>query len=364
MSQSKKHRIILSGGGTGGHIYPAIAVANELKSKLEDVEILFVGANGKMEMEKVPKVGYRIVGLPIAGMHRGQPWRNLLLPLKLVMSLLKAWLVLKRFKADVVVGFGGYASGPLLKIAQLMNKPVVLQEQNSFAGVTNKILAKKAKSICVAYDGMEKFFPADKIKITGNPVRKDIYDHAIDRSSAFEYFGLDANKPTVLVIGGSLGAKTVNEAVAASVDRLKNKGVQVLWQTGKFYFEELRHFECDLVRVKDFVYRMDMAYAIADLVVSRAGALSVSELCLVNKPTILVPSPNVAEDHQTKNAQALEDVDAAVLVKDKDAIDVLRDHILALIINKTRLKELSDNISKLGKPNAASDIANEVIKQV
>ena len=363
MSQ-KRVKIILSGGGTGGHIYPAIAVANELKVLLPEVEILFVGAKGKMEMEKVPKAGYRIVGLPIAGMHRGEILRNLLLPFKLILSIFKAMFVLKSFNAKVVVGFGGYASGPLLKVAQLMGKPVVLQEQNSFAGVTNKMLAKKAKAVCVAYDGMEQFFPKDRIHFTGNPVRKDIYTNQVSKLKALRSFGLDENKPTLLVLGGSLGARTVNDAVAHGIELFRKNGIQVLWQTGKMYVEELEHFESSDVRVRDFIYNMDHAYAAADLVVSRAGALSVSELCLAKKPTILVPSPNVAEDHQTKNAQALEKEDAAILIKDDVAKQQLSDKVVSLILDKERLAQLSDNIERLGRPDAATDIAKKVIELI
>lgn len=356
-------RIIISGGGTGGHIYPAIAIANSLKTADSSIEILFVGALGKMEMEKVPKAGYKIIGLPIAGIKRELSVDNLSFPLKLIRSLWKARSIIKEFKPDVAVGVGGFASGPLLMIASLMGVPTLIQEQNSYAGITNKLLAKRAKAICVAYPQMERFFPKSKIILTGNPVRSDILDTAYKRDAAFEHFGLNPNRKTLLVIGGSLGAKTINESIDAGLKMLIDAGYQVLWQTGKPYAERGREAVKKVTNAvaSDFIYEMDLAYAVADVVVSRAGALSVSELCLVAKPAILVPFPFASEDHQTQNAMSLVEQNAALLVKDKDAKEELIQTTLRLLQDADKQRELSQNIQKLAKPNAAKEIAEVVM---
>lgn len=361
-------RVIISGGGTGGHIYPAIAIANAIRDVAPSAEILFVGAEGKMEMEMVPKAGYRIIGLPIAGIQRKLSIENLSFPLKLVKSLLKARSIIKEFKPDVAVGVGGYASGPLLLAAGMIGIPFLIQEQNSYAGITNKFLSKKAKKICVAYPGMEAFFPAEKILMTGNPVRKDILDAPSQREAAFKHFGLDATKKTLLVIGGSQGAKTINESIDKGLGELIKAGYQVVWQTGKLFIEKAKETVKSLkvkgVYVSDFIYEMDFAYALADVVVSRAGALSVSEICLVAKPAIFVPFPFAAEDHQTKNALSLVHENAGLLVKDSEAKEKLVTETLALLQNPEKQYNLSKNILKLAKPNAAGEIAAQVLKLI
>jgi len=358
-------KIIISGGGTGGHIFPAIAIANSLKAALPDVEILFVGANGRMEMEKVPQAGYQIVGLNIAGIQRSLSLpniiKNLKFPFKLIGSLRDAYKIVKDFKPQVVIGVGGYASGPVLWAAQNMGIPTLIQEQNSYAGVTNKLLARRAKKICVAYDGMEKYFPHEKIIVTGNPVRKDILDTNLVKLAGCTFFKLDPNKKTILVIGGSLGARTINQAIEAGIDKIKQSGFQLIWQTGK---TPLSFGEGLGVRLYPFIKEMHWAYACADIVISRAGALSISELCLVGKPAILVPSPNVSEDHQTKNAMALVNKNAALMIRDADAKSLLVDKALDLIVNLESCNELNANIVQLGRPNAANEIANEVIKLI
>ena len=359
-------RIIISGGGTGGHIYPAIAIANALKAIDPNTEILFVGAEGKMEAEKVPKAGYKIVLLPIVGIERAFSVANLAFPFKLMKSLLKARSVINDFKPDVAVGVGGFASGPLLIVASLMGVPTLVQEQNSHAGITNKLLAKRAKKICVAYPNMEAFFPSDKLQLTGNPVRKDIVDAAYKRPEALAHFGLSPNRQTLLVIGGSLGAKTINESIEAGLKTFVEQGYQVLWQTGKPYYEKAKlaveALENQHVKAFDFIYEMDLAYAAADVVVSRAGALSVSELCLVAKPCILVPFPFASEDHQTKNAMSLVAQNAALLIKDAHAKAELVQTTLSLLNDPQKQQELSTNIQKLAKPYAAQEIAEEVLK--
>jgi UDP-N-acetylglucosamine--N-acetylmuramyl-(pentapeptide) pyrophosphoryl-undecaprenol N-acetylglucosamine transferase len=360
------YRLILSGGGTGGHIFPAIAIANEFKSRHADADILFVGAEGKMEMTRVPEAGYKIIGLPIAGLQRKLTLSNLLLPFKLAKSYYKANSIVKSFNPHAVVGTGGYASGPMLMAANGKGIPTLLQEQNSYAGLTNKRLASGARKICVAYVGMEKYFPSQKIAFTGNPVRKDIV--AGQRERALQTFGLESNKKTLLVLGGSLGARTLNESIFAGLDKLNASGVQVIWQCGKLYLNEFKQRTASQnmrnVKMFDFLQQMDLAYAAADVVVSRAGALSISELCIVAKPTVLVPSPNVAEDHQTKNAKALADVKAAVLVRDADAREVLVDELMKLIYDEPRCADLSQNIKALAKPNATNDIVNELEKLI
>lgn len=360
-STTGAYRVIISGGGTGGHIYPAIAIANELKHRNPATEILFVGALGRMEMEKVPKVGYKIIGLPIAGIQRRFTLKNLLVPFKLLKSLFMARQIVKDFQPHLAIGVGGYASGPLLKAAIKLGVPAMLQEQNSFAGLTNKLLAKDVRKICVAYEGMEAFFPKEKIQLTGNPVRKDIAAISVSREVALESFGLSAAKKTVLVIGGSLGARTINNSMKLMVAELEASGYQVLWQTGAYYYQELKALGTSSVCVRDFIYEMDKAYAAADVVISRAGALSVSELCLVAKPSILVPSPNVAEDHQTKNAMALVNKNAAVLVKDIEADTQLKPALLRLLGDENKQQELAQNIQQLAKPSATDSIVDEAI---
>lgn len=361
-------RVIISGGGTGGHIFPAIAIANAIKLKYPNSEILFVGAEGKMEMEKVPAAGYKIVGLPIMGIQRKLTLQNLKVPFKLLYSLIKARKIIKEFKPNVVVGVGGYASGPLLKIATSMGVPALLQEQNSYPGVTNKILAKKVQKICVAYHGMEQFFPKEKIVFTGNPVRQDIVDLTNKREKGLAEFGLSANKKVVLVIGGSLGARTINESIDAGLDLISENNMQLLWQTGKGYAEKaaesVAKYPNKGIVTMPFIAAMDLAYAVADVVISRAGALSVSELCLTEKPSILVPSPNVAEDHQTKNAMALVNQHAAILVKDVNAKTELISALIELVENTSTQEQLKKNIKLLAKPDAASQIADEVIKLI
>lgn len=361
----KIERVIISGGGTGGHIFPALAIANEIKSRNPKANILFVGAEGKMEMDRVPAAGYTIVGLPIVGLQRKLTLANLALPFKLLSSLLKARKIIKQFQPQVVIGVGGYASGPTLKMAQQLGIPTVIQEQNSFPGKTNKLLAAKAALICGAYDGLDRFFPREKIKVTGNPVRSELSQNSLLRDEAFALFPqLDPSKKTILLIGGSLGARTLNNGVLQGAHLLEEKGYQLLWQCGKFYFEEMKQAlaskQVKSIFVTDFIARMDAAYALSDLIVSRAGALSISELCLVGKPTILVPSPNVSEDHQTKNAMSLVNKNAAVLIKDSDAVNVLMSEAINLLENEPMKEQLSVSIRALGLPNATSDIVNHI----
>lgn len=361
-------RIIISGGGTGGHIYPAIAIANAILKKEPDTEILFVGALGKMEMEKVPKAGFQIVGLPIVGIKRELSLDNLAFPFKLVKSLLKARDVVKDFKPDVAVGVGGFASGPLLMMASLAGVPILIQEQNSYAGVTNKLLAKRAAKICVAYPGMEAFFPKPKLALLGNPVRRDIVDVSGRKNEALVHFDLSAERKTLFVMGGSLGARSINESINNGLEKLLDAGYQILWQTGKGFIEKAREsiqrLATDRVKAFEFIYEMDLAYAVADVVVSRAGALSVSELCLVAKPAILVPYPAAAEDHQTKNALSLTEQHAAILVKDEKTAVELVAKAIDLLEDLSQQAILKSNIKKLGRPSAADDIAAEVLKLV
>jgi UDP-N-acetylglucosamine--N-acetylmuramyl-(pentapeptide) pyrophosphoryl-undecaprenol N-acetylglucosamine transferase len=361
-------RVIISGGGTGGHIFPAIAIANALSKLDPATEILFVGATGRMEMEKVPAAGYKIIGLDIQGIQRGSIVKNLQFPLKLVKSVRKALQIIKEFKPDAVVGVGGYASGPLLYAASVKGIPYLIQEQNSYAGITNKWLGKKAQKICVAYDGMDKFFPADKIIKTGNPIRKDSVEIAGKHMQALELLKLSPHKKTILVTGGSLGARTLNNSILAGLDKIIAADVQLIWQTGKFYYksiiEKLGENYNPNIRIMEFVNRMDLAYAAADVIISRAGAGTIAELCVVKKAVILVPSPNVAEDHQTKNALALLHDNAAVFIPDRDAEVKLVDKALELLNDKSKLKILSDNIGKLAMPDADEVIAKEVMKMV
>jgi len=360
--------VIISGGGTGGHIYPAIAIANELKALDPTTAILFVGAEGKMEMEKVPRAGYQILGLPVVGIKRELTLANLAFPFKLGRSFLRAQQIVRAFKPDVAVGVGGYASGPLLLAASLKGIPTLIQEQNSYAGITNKVLARWARRICVAYPGMDAFFPADKVKMTGNPVRSDIQYADQQVEAGRQLFGLEAGRPTLLVIGGSQGARTLNESMEAGLAQFVDAGVQVVWQTGTAFIERARAavatLGSPLIKAYDFIYDMDKAYAVADAVVSRAGALSVSELCLVGRPAILVPLPTAAEDHQTKNAMSLVDRQAALLVNDRTARQELVPAALALLNNERERQQLSQQIKTLARPNAAREIAEEVRKLV
>jgi UDP-N-acetylglucosamine--N-acetylmuramyl-(pentapeptide) pyrophosphoryl-undecaprenol N-acetylglucosamine transferase len=364
--ESKNKRIIISGGGTGGHVFPAIAIANALKKLDQSTEILFVGALGRLEMEKVPAAGYKIIGLDIKGIQRGSVLKNLMLPFKLLGSIRRSIKIIKEFKPDAAVGVGGYASGPLLYAASLKKIPYLIQEQNSFAGITNKRLGKRAKKICVAFDGMEHFFPTDKVVKTGNPVRRESVDIKGKREEAIKEFNLSADKQTILVIGGSLGARTLNDSILNDLDKLANANVQLIWQTGKHYFQEIdRLLKTDPpadVRYMAFLNRMDLAYAAADLIVSRAGAGTIAELCMVGKPVILVPSPNVAEDHQTKNAKNLVQDNACEYVSDRKAGRKLVDAALTLLNDDKKRKILSDNISKMALPNADEVIAREVFK--
>jgi UDP-N-acetylglucosamine--N-acetylmuramyl-(pentapeptide) pyrophosphoryl-undecaprenol N-acetylglucosamine transferase len=361
-------RVIVSGGGTGGHIFPAVSIANAIKAEYPDAEILFVGAEGRMEMQRVPAAGYKIIGLPIAGFDRKNLLKNVVVLYKIAKSQWKARKIIKEFRPHVVVGVGGYASGPTLKTAGQMGIPTLIQEQNSYAGVTNKLLAKSAKKICVAYDGMERFFPAEKIIKTGNPVRQNLLDAKVTKAEATESFGLDPKKRTVLVIGGSLGARTVNESILQHIEDIRGaKDVQFIWQTGKYYSEEIhmalaKEDPVENMKVTDFISNMDNAYAAADLVISRAGASSISELCLLKKPCILVPSPNVAEDHQTKNALALSTKGAAIFVKDSDARNELIPLALKTVVDDAQLASLSENVGKLAYHDSAKKIAEEVVK--
>ncbi|MCG8574273.1 MAG: undecaprenyldiphospho-muramoylpentapeptide beta-N-acetylglucosaminyltransferase [Flavobacteriales bacterium] len=359
-------KVIISGGGTGGHIFPAVAIANKVKENYPDADILFVGAEGKMEMEKVPKAGYEIVGLPIRGLQRKLTLKNFAVPFKLIASLMKAKKIIKNFQPDIAIGVGGYASAATLRVASKQKIPTLIQEQNSYPGITNKWLAKRAKTICVAYDHLERFFPQEKIVKTGNPVRSEVVQIEGKREEAFRHFGLDPNKKTILVIGGSLGARTLNESFKKDIQQLLEKDIQLIWQCGKIYLTNLKpeveQLNTDLIYLSDFIYKMDLAYAAADVIVSRAGALSVSELCLVGKPAILVPSPNVSEDHQTKNAMALVNEEAAVLVKDVESREKLIPIILEVMENNEHRQKLSEEILKLGIADASDRILKEIEK--
>ncbi|WP_028295546.1 undecaprenyldiphospho-muramoylpentapeptide beta-N-acetylglucosaminyltransferase [Olivibacter sitiensis] len=363
---TKKLKVIISGGGTGGHIFPAVSIANAIKRLLPDSELLFVGAKGRMEMEKVPAAGYKIIGLDIQGINRQSLLKNLLLPFKLLKSIRMAKRIIKDFNPDVVVGVGGYASGPLLMAAGQLKVPYLIQEQNSYAGITNKRLAAKASKICVAFEGMDRFFPKGKIVISGNPVRKDVVDIVGKKFEADELFGFDHEKRTLLVTGGSLGARTLNNCLLEGLAKLKAHDIQVIWQCGTYYYEvlknELKGQLDDSVQLRPFLNRMDLAYASADLIIARAGAGTIAELSIVGKPCILVPSPNVAEDHQTKNAMALVERGAAKLVKDTEASEKLVDEAIALLSDKVLQKKLSENIKKMAKEDADELIAQEVLK--
>jgi UDP-N-acetylglucosamine--N-acetylmuramyl-(pentapeptide) pyrophosphoryl-undecaprenol N-acetylglucosamine transferase len=368
MSISKPYRLIISGGGTGGHIFPALAIANAFKLRHPGTEILFVGAKGRMEMNRVPQAGYEIIGLWISGLQRKLTLGNLLFPFKLITSYFKAGSIIKKFKPDAVVGTGGYASGPIMLAALRKNIPSIIQEQNSYAGLTNKQLGSKATRVCVAYPGMEKYFPKNKIVFTGNPVRKDIIDIDSKRNQAINQFAFDSNFKTLLVIGGSLGSKKINESILADIDKLIDAKVQLIWQTGKLYYDDIKtkvqSKDLRKIRIQDFIGQMDLAYATSDVVISRAGALAISELCIAKRPVILVPSPNVAEDHQTKNAMVLVSEDAAIMVKDSEATEKLVDEALKLLFNKKQCQLLANNISKFGKPYATEEIVNEIEKLI
>ena len=358
-------KFILSGGGTGGHIYPAIAIANELKLRFPDADFLFVGAKDKMEMQKVPQAGYTIKGLWIAGLQRKITMQNMMFPFKLISSLWTSRKIIKEFKPDVVIGTGGFASGPLLQMANNLNIPTLIQEQNSYPGITNKLLSKKANSICVAYENLERFFPKEKIVITGNPVRQDLLEINSKRKEAIKYYNLDPNKKTLLVLGGSLGARRLNRLIEKEIYNIISKDIQIIWQCGKLYYHDYNHFtDRKMVQVVSFIDRMDLVYAAADFIISRAGASSVSELCLVGKPVIFIPSPNVSEDHQTKNAKAILDKNGALLIKENELDATFEPIFSNLVFNENLQKELSENIKKLARPNATKDIVEEIIKLI
>ncbi|MDR1370242.1 MAG: undecaprenyldiphospho-muramoylpentapeptide beta-N-acetylglucosaminyltransferase [Dysgonamonadaceae bacterium] len=359
-------RVIISGGGTGGHIFPAISIANEIRTRFPETEILFVGAENRMEMQRVPAAGYDVVGLPVAGFDRKNLLKNIGVLIKLRKSLSLAKKTIRDFAPDIAVGVGGYASGPTLKVANQLGIPTLIQEQNSYAGVTNKLLAKKAAKICVAYEGMERFFPKEKIVMTGNPVRQDLKCTPAKREEAYAYFKLDPAKKTVLIVGGSLGARTLNQSMSQNPDLIENGEIQYIWQTGKFYYEDACRSVKDKkglpLHLTDFISRMDLAYSVADAIVSRAGASSVSEFCIVGKPVVLVPSPNVSEDHQTKNAMALVRREAAIMVKDSQSVSELIPLVQDLMKDEVKMNALSENIGKLALPDAASRIVDEIEK--
>lgn len=357
-------KFIISGGGTGGHIYPAIAIANELKSRFPNAEFLFVGAQDKMEMQKVPQAGYAIKGLWIAGLQRKLTLQNLLFPVKLLSSLLKSRAIIKSFKPDVVIGTGGFASGPLLQMANSLNIPTLIQEQNSYPGITNKLLSKKANKICVAYENLERFFPKEKMILTGNPVRQDLIAIVSKREEAIKFFNLDPSKKTLLVLGGSLGARRVNQLIEKELDFFASQNVQIIWQCGKFYLDEYKKYDSNNVQVLAFIDRMDLVYAAADFVISRAGASSVSELSIVGKPVLFIPSPNVAEDHQTKNAKSIVDKNGALMIKESELDENFNTVFSDLVTNEILQKQLSENIKKLAKVNATKDIVDEIVKLI
>ncbi len=363
----KQPRVIISGGGTGGHIFPAISIAQEIKQRYPDAQILFVGAKDKMEMEKVPQAGFPIEGLWIAGIQRKFNWQNLLFPIKLFSSLLKAKKILRKFQPDIAIGTGGFASGPLLKMANRMQLPTLLQEQNSFAGITNKWLAKEANSICVAYEGMQKFFPKDKIVLTGNPIRSSILEIADYKDEklqqqAKKHFKLNPEKPVLLVVGGSLGAKKINQLVAEQLNYITDNGVQIFWQTGKFYIEDYKHLASEDVKINAFILEMERAYQCADYIISRSGAGAVSELCVVGKPVIFIPSPNVAEDHQTKNALSIVAKKGGICIKEEDLEKEFIPQFTNLVTNRKSQTQLGQSIKALAKPLATAHIVNEVEK--
>jgi len=367
------YRIIISGGGTGGHIFPAISIAETIMKRFPNSEILFIGAENRMEMERVPAAGYKIIGLPVSGFNRNNKLQNIRVIGRLFKSIRMAKKIIRDFKPDAVIGVGGYASGPTLWAATSLKIPCLIQEQNSYAGITNKLLGKRVAKICVAYEGMERFFPADKITLTGNPVRKDLEDGSIEKDKALAQFNLSPDRKTVLIVGGSLGARTINNGVLSGLDQLLEAGIQVIWQTGRVYYDTIMQSMHGRVSkthqpannglwVSDFISRMDYAYAAADLVVSRAGAGSISEICILKKPVILVPSPNVAEDHQTKNALAIVNGNAAVMIPDKDAESLLADTILQIINDPEQLGFLSENIGYMARHRSAECIVDEIVR--
>ena len=364
--QVVKTKILISGGGTGGHIYPAIAIANELKKRDENIDILFIGAKGRMEMEKVPAAGYEIIGLPVRGLHRNLTIKNINVLFKLLISLIKAANTIRKYKPDLVVGTGGYASSPALKAAANRGIPTVIQEQNSYAGITNRILGRKAKKICVAYDGMDKYFPKDKIVLTGNPVREDVLNMETKIDEALKYFNISGTRKVLLIIGGSLGAYTINKSVSANLDLIGETNIDVIWQTGKLYFdsmqESLKNSKVNNVKIMDFITKMDLAYSIADVIISRAGAGSISELCIAGKPLILVPSPNVAENHQTKNAMFLVNKNAAMVIKDSCAKKEMIPKAIQLMADEKLAKSMAHNCKKLGIKNSTVKIVDELYK--
>lgn len=368
MSTRQPYRLIISGGGTGGHVFPALAIANAFKERHPDAEILFVGAEGRMEMVRVPEAGYKIIGLWISGLQRRATLSNLSFPIKLISSFIKAGKIIHDFKPDAVIGTGGYASGPIMLAATKNRIPSLIQEQNSYAGLTNKRLGKKVQRICVAYPGMDKYFPGEKLILCGNPVRKDIINLGAKREKALMQYAFDVNERTLLILGGSLGARTINESVVNNIDRLIDAKVQVIWQTGKGYYdsmkEQVAHKDLRKIRIHDFLKQMDMAYAASDVVISRAGALVISELSLAKRPAVLVPSPNVAEDHQTRNAMVLVNEQAALMIKDEDANVSLIDVALKLLYDEAQCQKLATNISKMGKPDATEQIVNEIEKLI
>ena len=360
-----KVKIIISGGGTGGHIFPALAIAGALKKIAPEIDILFVGAKGKMEMEKVPNNGYPIIGLWISGFQRSFSLSNLLFPIKLLVSMIKALLIIIRYKPSIVIGTGGYASGPVLRAATWLNKPILIQEQNNFPGVTNRILGRKAACICTAFEGMEKYFPKDKILLTGNPIREDIFENKLNRQNALATYGLDENKSVVFVVGGSQGARSINHAISANLKFFKEKDIQLIWQTGKDFYQtaltETDKTNYPGIKVYDFINAINMAFEAATIVVSRAGAIAISELCRVGKPAILVPFPYAAGDHQTKNALALSEKHAAILIPDSDISTALTKQLESLLADPEKQKVLSESIKLMAKPNAANKIANKIL---
>ena len=356
----KQNRFLISGGGTGGHIYPAISIAEELSTKFENNKILFVGSSDRMEMQKVPEYGYDIIGLWISGIKRKLHFSNLLVPLKILLSIIKSYFIIKKFKPDFVVGTGGFASGPVLYVASKLKIPTLIQEQNSYPGITNRILSKSVNYICVSYPKMDRYFPKSKLLFTGNPVRKDIYVSTISKEVSLEFFSLNKNKKTLLVLGGSLGALKINEFIKSNLNYFKKLGIQVLWQCGKNYFQQYQSFDSDIVKVKPFIKRMNYAYKVADYIVSRSGASVISELCIVGKPVIFIPSPNVAEDHQTKNAMSIVNLNSAEIVKEKDLDTEFNRVFEKIFTNEEYSLKLSNSIKKIERPNATVDIVNKI----
>ena len=358
------YRFILSGGGTGGHIYPAIAIANELKRRFPGAKILFVGAADRMEMEKVPQAGYEIKGLWISGLQRRLTWKNLLFPIKVISSLIRARKIVSAFKPHVAIGTGGFASGPVLRVASQKGIPCLLQEQNSYAGMTNKILASKVNRICVAYDGMDKFFPKEKTVLTGNPVRASLVHLPEQKTASYAYFDLNPDKQTLLVLGGSLGARRINELIEDQLTHFKKLGLQLIWQCGSLYYDQYRKYASKFVKVTGYLNHMEHAYKVADIIISRSGAGSVSELCLVGKPVLFIPSPNVAEDHQTKNAQALVKADAALMIQEKNLEKEFRQRFDELLASKDKMDQLGKNIRELALPKATEHIVDEIVQLI